>query len=107
MGRILEAEPMTPSEHNVRRSILTRILCVPDTLQNATKPLIFHDMTHITTINRLEIRQRKRSGRDARTVPLYGVWSPDDVLLKNFRRLNHAVQWASATHDFLPRKLSR
>lgn len=60
-------------------------------------------LTHIRTINRLDIKRRKRTGRDARAVPLYGVWSPDDVLLKNFRRLNHAIQWASATRDFLPK----
>lgn len=65
------------------------------------------NLTHLRTINRLDIRKRKRTGRDARSVPLYGVWSPDGVLLKNFRRLNHAVQWASATKDFLTRKLSR
>lgn len=57
-------------------------------------------LTHVRTINRLDIRKRKRTGRDARSIPLYAVYSPNGTLLKNFRRLAHAEQWAAATTVF-------
>lgn len=64
-------------------------------------------LTHIRTINRLDIKRRNRCGRDACDIPMYSVYSPDGVLLKNFRRLTHAEVWAAATKDYLPKQLLR
>lgn len=59
----------------------------------------------LKVINRLEIKERKRSGRDARSVPKYGVWSPDGRLLQNFRRLSHACGWAAVNRDYVKVKV--
>lgn len=54
------------------------------------------NLTTLKIINGLEIKQRERRGRQARSVPKYGVWTREGALLKDFRRLSHACVWAAA-----------
>ena len=51
-------------------------------------------------INGLEIKERENRGIET-WIPKYTVFSPDGILLEEFRRFDSAVRWCQRTKDFV------